>query len=267
MTEKDFPESRKQTIEPVSVESEASVSASVSMSMRPYFSDYHLRSAAYFAKQSAVMEREHVGKPWGDVGDTVFYEHRACVVGAILSSAAFLEAAINELFVDSVEHEARDPEPTPTDPPRPVDQLPRNGRKLMADVWPFDVDRQKILDKYQVALILNGKPKMDASARPHQDVDALVALRNNLVHYKPREIAAGLELARETERMARRLRDRGFAPNPFFSGLGNPFFPDKCLGHGCAKWAVESSVEFADAFFSRMGIVPRYERFKPLDAG
>ncbi len=67
--------------------------------------------------------------------------------------------------------------------------------------------------------------------------------------------------------MARRLRDRGFAPNPFFSGSGNPFFPDKCLGHGCAKWALESSVEFADAFFSRMGIVPRHERFKPLDAG
>lgn len=267
MTEKGSHEPRKRTIEPVSVESEASVSASLTISMRPYFSDYHLRSAAYFAKQSAGMEREYAGKPRGDVGDTVFYGHRACVIGAILSSAAFLEAAINELFVDSVEHEAKETEPTPTDPPRPVDQLPRASRKVMAEVWPFDVDRQRPLDKYQIALVLSGKPELDTSARPYQDVDALVTLRNNLVHYKPRDIRAGLEPGQETEKMAKRLRDRGFAPNPFFSGSGNPFFPDKCLGYGCAKWAVESSVEFADAFFSRMSIVSRHERFKPLDIG
>jgi hypothetical protein len=70
----------------------ASVSASLSVSMRPYFSDYHVRAAAFFARQSAAMERENAGKPREEMGDTVFYDHRACVMAAISSSAAFLEA-------------------------------------------------------------------------------------------------------------------------------------------------------------------------------
>ena len=260
-------EPRQQSIELPTIESRAEVFEPAGISMRPYFSDYHIRAAAHFARESAEMERENAGRPWGEINETVFYEHRACVMGAVLSSAAFLEAAINELFVDAVKHEAEDPEPAPTDPPRPVDQLPRGGRKLMAEMWPFDVDRLKILGKYDAALILNGKPKMDASTRPHQDVDALVALRNNLVHYEPRDIAAGLALNEETERMARKLGDRGFAPNPFFAESGNPYYPDKALGHGCARWAVERSIEFADAFFASLGVIPRYEEAKPFDTG
>lgn len=258
-------EPREQSIELPTIESRAEAIEPAGLIMRLYFSDYHVRAAAYFARESAGMERENAGRPWGEINETVFYEHRACVMGAVLSSAAFLEAAINELFVDAVKHEAEDPELTPTDPPRPVDHLPRGARKLMAQMWPFDVDRLKILGKYDAALVLNGKPKMDASTRPPQDVDALVALRNNLVHYEPRDIAAGLALNEETERMAKKLRDRGFAPNPFFAESGNPYYPDKALSHGCAKWAVDRSIEFADAFFSRLGIVPRYEGAKPFD--
>ncbi len=261
-------EPQEQSIELPLIEGRAEVFEPAGLSMRPYFSDYHLRAAAYFARQSAEMEREHGGKPWGEIYDTVFYEHRACVIGAVFSSVAFLEAAINELFVDAVEHEAADPEPAPTDPPRPVDQLPRDGRKRMAEMWPFGVDRQKTLRKYDAALILHGKPKMDASASPRQDVAVLAALRNDLVHYEPRDLAAGLKPEEEPGKIAQGLRDKNFALNPFFARMsGNPFYPDKYLGHGCAEWAVEKSVEFADDFFSRMGVVPRYDGSKPFDTG
>lgn len=137
----------------------------------------------------------------------------------------------------------------------------------MAEMWPFSIDRLKILHKYQAALALNRKSEMDTSARPRQDVGALVILRNNLLHYEPRDIAVGLKPNEETQKMAKRLRDRGFASNPFFATSSNPFFPDKCLSHGWAKWAVESSIEFTDDFFTRMGIVPRHEGSKPFDSG
>lgn len=124
------------------------------------------------------------------------------------------------------------------------------------------------LEKYHIALVLNDKPKLDTGASPYQDVDALIALRNNLTHSKPRDLPAGLKPNQETERMTKRLRDKGFALNPLFPELsGNPFFPDKALGHGCARWAVESSVALADDFFSRVEITPRFQRFKPFDLG
>ena len=269
MSDPNLPEESRQP--PVGlplVDSESEVFEPAGISMRPYFSDYHLRAAAFFARQSADMEREHVGKTWGELGGAVFYEHRACVMGAILSSVAFLEATVNELFVDAVEHQAKDPEPAPTDPPRPVDQLTPAGSSLMAELWPFDIDRQRVLDKFKVALILNGKPAMDVSASPHQDIAALLALRNDLVHYKPQDIRAGLGPDEETEKLSQRLRDKGFALNPLFPKTsGNPYYPDKYLGHGCAEWAVKKSVEFADDFFSRMGVVPRYDSSRPLDTG
>jgi hypothetical protein len=49
-----------------------------------------------------------------------------------------------------------------------------------------------------------------------------------------------------------------FIANPL-TGQDNPFYPDKCLGHGCAEWAVNSSVKFNDDFFSRMGLLSSYD--------
>lgn len=107
----------------------AGVPVSHSMSMRPYFADYHVRAAAFFARQSAAMEREHAGKPWKEMGGTVFYDHRALVMAAVSSSAAFLEAAINELFVDAADYEAGKMPPSHE---RPVEQLAPASRQLMA---------------------------------------------------------------------------------------------------------------------------------------
>ncbi|MEV0638087.1 hypothetical protein AB0I77_24720 [Streptomyces sp. NPDC050619] len=36
-------------------------------------------------------------------------------------------------------------------------------------------------------------------------------------------------------------------------GRENPYFPEKCLGHGCTSWAWNSALKFADCFFSCAG--------------
>jgi hypothetical protein len=69
--------------------------------MRVYFSTYHLWAAEHFAKSAATLEAAPGRIPRFDI------EHRAYVTNAILSSVAFLEAAINELYRDVVdEHDS-----------------------------------------------------------------------------------------------------------------------------------------------------------------
>jgi hypothetical protein len=49
-----------------------------------------------------------------------------------------------------------------------------------------------------------------------------------------------------------------FATNPL-AAKNVPFFPDKCLGHGCAEWAIVNSIIFVDEFFRRLGLPVPYE--------
>jgi hypothetical protein len=59
-----------------------------------------------------------------------------------------------------------------------------------------------------------------------------------------------------------------FTDNQLMKGSGNPWFPDKCLGHGCAEWCIRSVTELADQFFERIGVEPNYQRvrFEPEPA-
>lgn len=49
-----------------------------------------------------------------------------------------------------------------------------------------------------------------------------------------------------------------FATNQL-TGAGNPFYPDKVLGAGCDRWAINAAVAFADEFLHRLGIAATYE--------
>jgi hypothetical protein len=120
-----------------------------------------------------------------------------------------------------------------------------------------------ILEKFQLALALAGKDLFDRGKRPYQEVALLVRLRNALVHYVPEWVTY---VSPETEA----LENQGikeslsgkFELNPL-RGPADPFFPDRCLAYGCAKWAVTSCIEFADEFFSRMGLPRPYDHIRP----
>ena len=43
---------------------------------------------------------------------------------------------------------------------------------------------------------------------------------------------------------------------------GNAFYPDRCLGQGCAAWGVTSSIAFADTFCAELGIRTSYEHVR-----
>jgi len=95
---------------------------------------------------------------------------------------------------------------------------------------------------------------MDKGAAPWQPTAILIQLRNALIHYEPEWLSTHVNTEDEAHKLTKMLRGR-FTPNPL-TGAGDPYYPNKVLGHGCAEWAVRTSTEFVDAFARHLGIKP-----------
>jgi hypothetical protein len=174
-------------------------------------------------------------------------KHRAHVTNALLTCVAFLEAAINELFQDVCDgHDSY------------TKTLDAQSQSAMRVFWQFTEDRNRsafsILDKYQISLSLLRMPIFSTGQQPYQDVYLLCQLRNELVHYKPKSLGAEAH-----HKLEEKLRGK-FPTKGLMRAVGNPWFPDVCLGHGCAEWAVQASQCFADAFFHQIDVAPNYQR-------
>jgi hypothetical protein len=192
-------------------------------------------AAAIFARKVREIEASHDHQK-GLVSGEPYYAHRGYVAGAVFSAVASLEATINELFIDAQHSDPHtfkgaDPEFAP----------------LLAERW-GEVERWPTLRKYQLALHVAKKQEFDPDGSPYEEVDGLIALRNALVHYKPEWDTDQIK----HKEIEDRLKSR-FARNPFASP-NDAFFPKKCLGHGCAEWAVESGMSFINEFFGRLGL-------------
>ena len=246
-----------------SVSSEEMI-GTITIRSRAYLSTYHLRAAVRLAADSGNAEivfrgdpAPMRGRPAQEIQDALF-EHRGYVTGAILAAVAFLEALINELFLDVVDYESAESELAPSAQLTPVHQLPPAGRERMAKMWPDGIEKLGILRKFEAALTLTEKQAFNRGAAPYQDVPLLITLRNKLVHFQP-QWSGG-----EADRNFEQKLERKFSLHPWFEGSpGNPFFPDKCLGHGCAGWAVSTTLQFADEFCAHIGITPNYHTFRP----
>src|SRR5690348_2452202 len=138
--------------------------------VKSHISGFFAASAALFAREAKGIERAHDSAAPEDVR----MHHRSYSIGAIVSAASFLEAAINELYLTAVD---KNPHFIPNE----------RDREVLAAVW-VDLEEQaraKVLTKYDLALVLTGRPRFDKGTNPFQDAENLVNLRNALVHYKP----------------------------------------------------------------------------------
>lgn len=117
-----------------------------SINNRAYFSTYHLWAAKHFLDLANKIEKN------GQIEPVFSIEHRAYVHNSVLSSVAFLEAAINELFQDAYdEHQSY------------IQGLDAQIIKELAKHWAnTELKRkfEKTLQKYQQALIIAGKETM-----------------------------------------------------------------------------------------------------------
>lgn len=255
-----------------------------SVATRFYLSTYLLQAAYRSQKQSDEAEEPFRGDPAPIKGrppqevQQALFEHSSHVLSSILSAVAFLEALVNELFLDAAnEH-----------PAGPAQQLPVGATTRFADVWMPESNRLKparsvrsctaldderkaavgeirrsndseILQKYRIAPILAGKQQTAPGDASYHSITVLIELRNKVVHFKPETRSAA-----STDAFEERLLSERFRLHPRYENSpGNPVFPDKCLSHGCAEWAFSGSLMFADAFCERMEIEPNYHYFRP----
>lgn len=215
------------------------------VSMSNLFSVQHIRSAAIFSRLADKMEQECRD----NLSEVAEYEHKACVTGAIFTATSFLESTINEVFWETSESAGE-----------PGKNLPSEVKKVMSEMWKHKIPKTAsypILKKYQIALVLAGKPQFDTGRRPYQDIDALVQLRNALIHFEPEWVSSD-----QPQNIEKQLQGK-FELNPLVPE-GCAFFPHRCLSHSCAEWAVKSSLKFTDDFFARIGITPKYENFRSM---
>jgi hypothetical protein len=210
----------------------------VTAAVRSYLSSQHLWSARHFTRLAADYERDHADD------SRISVQHRAYVLSAVGEAVAFLEAFINELYQDAADGTAG-----------AADGLSPGMVRLMAEHWRGTNSGKSIsaVEKYDMARVYAGQLRSDAGRRPHQDVKALIDLRNWSVHYRPRTNSDA-----NPDGLTRHLQGR-FADNPLLPVGGGPWFPSYALGSGCAEWAVRSARAFADEFVAVVGCQANYQ--------
>lgn len=262
---------------------------------RAEFTEAHLISAALLARRAGVLEHEllattaqlsdqqaqeahHRARVRED--DERYNAHLACVMGAILTSVAAMEAAVNNHFVHAYEafllhHVAEDKaheqglifagsltplqaelarlwsgQPTPTSP---------TSRRDSVGWAPLD-------ERARVALAA-AHTSFAAIACWH-DVTEVLDFRHLLSHfYASTSWVPGHELPEATDPSAAQVRRlqkslaqkkksrRRRAIEPSLLWWGYPF-PYPHLTHQCAAWVVTSAKRFIDEFSQAMDLLP-----------
>jgi len=186
-------------------------------------------------------------------------EHAAYVRSAIVVAMCFLDATINELFVDAADDSPREGTATAT------------WQALKAASADPVTRGAATLDKYEHALATLGKPSMRGT-HYHRDANLVRRLRNRLVHPNPETVVMHTSIPGETptvQSLENQLRGR-FELNPLMRKLGSRgvFFPTMLTSAGCAGWARDSILAYLDEFHRRAELPVPYEHVRaPLLAG
>jgi hypothetical protein len=172
-------------------------------------------------------------------------ELTSLVVSSVLAATAFLEALVNEVWQD-----AADTEPGETN--QRLTGLSDDAVARMRELWLGDNFERSLqpLDKYRVALTCADQPPIDKGHDPYQSVQTAIQLRNALMHFKPK-----LQWHDEQHELEKRLKHK-FQENRL--PLGDPWYPNKALGSGCAEWAWTRCQELADQWWQQMGLERAY---------
>jgi Ni/Co efflux regulator RcnB len=218
---------------------------------RDCFSVRYIQSAALLCRLGYQIEREY--REVKDIPADIQLRHEAFILNSVLSTVAFLESTINELYADATDEAYFF-----------ADERHEALLRLISEKWKNEknFDRAPMLAKYQKILDIAGKSSFDEGDQAFANVRELMEIRNYLMHYKREWVevhkSGSTHHGEETagERFEKVLRNK-FATNPL--ALKNSlFFPDRCLGHGCAEWAIVNSIILTDEFFRRLDLPAPY---------
>lgn len=236
---------KAQKISLVSSDDSAVVSEAVHVSDRHYFSILHLWSTFTFARRCQEREDSLIGVTAYDA------EHRSLAISSVLSAVAFLEGLSNEVFQDAADRD----QGVYTSPH--IVSFSDETVALYSAFWNAKKNGEsygRVLDKFQIALTLAGKPRFNKGCNPYQDAQYLITLRNDLVHARPKSRVHGEPDTKHDHGLAKRFKSNRLMEN----AGSNPWYPDKCLGAGCARWAAESAKRLADEWAVQLGLQAFY---------
>ena len=219
---------------------------------RDCFSVRYIQSAALLCRLGYAIEQEF--READVVPPEIQLRHEAFILNAVLSTVSFLESTVNELHADATDEEYS-----------ALDDKHGTLLRTIGNQWKNtrNFDRAPMLTKYQTILAIAGQSGFDDGDQAFANVRILTEIRNHLLHYTREWVvlrsrrAPGHE-AESTADYFETVLFRKFATNPF-AAKSVPFFPDKCLGHGCAEWSIVNSLIFTDEFFRRLGLPAPYE--------
>jgi hypothetical protein len=222
---------------------------------RDCFSVRYIQSAAVLCRLGYTIEKNF--EESGEISSDSLLRHEAFILNSILSSVAFLESTINELYADAAD-----------DAYFFAEEKNEALLKNIGEKWKNEknFDRAPMLNKYQKILAIAGKSPFDENRPVFSHIRALIEIRNYLMHYRrewiimEKDPEAGGGEESQGEKFEKMLKNK-FTENPL-AHKNQPFFPDKCLGHGCAEWAVSNSLAFTDEFFQALELTAPYDGIK-----
>lgn len=222
---------------------------SITIRSRTNYSTQHIRAASFFSRKAYEIEESILG--FQDLFNwDLKIEYKSYVTSSVFLSVAFLEAIINEFYSDVADDVVMSLS----------DHLDPKKISLLKGLWTQDVPRTaafRVIQKFEIALLICELEPINKSQIQYGDINALIQLRNALIHYEPEWSIIHSDEKFNEKKMIAKLKNK-FSLNPF-TAEGNAFFPDKCISHGCAEWAVKNVISFVDDFYSKIGIQPPYE--------
>lgn len=225
-----------QTIHPTSIFSGEAVMEVTATSIA-LFGTFHLKSAIALSNLAIDFEKNNSKYNVNTLPEKLKIEHRAYVTGTIFHSFAAVEALINEFYSAASGGRLND-----------TQNLDPNFLNTLATLWDeTGIEKVEVLNKYQTVFRI-GKKQTNKGTAEYQNVNNLRVLRNALMHFKP-EPSDDLK---DHKKIETELKTK-FSKNPY-SDSTQEYFPNQCLGAGCAEWAVKSSYAFIEDFYSRLGI-------------
>jgi hypothetical protein len=227
------------------------VKGSVEVKILSPHSDKHFRCACLCAKWCKAIEGTFDPSKTWEEQSLRCQDDWAYATGVVISSSAFLEAKINEFFSDCNNKAGQYSN---------FSVLGDLVIKNLTDYWNKTNKRDRYinrylptLDKYRDAYkIIKGKGS-HYPAKSYDEIQNLVNLRNILIHYEP--LWQTTDPIYDDPYKLEVLQDR-FDLNPFQKNSGMPFFPHKCLGYGCALWALNSCRKFVGEFYNEINVKP-----------
>ncbi len=193
---------------------------------------HHLFAACRFATRLSAIEQEYAGHPFGGFWEEILHN----ALGVAMLTVASLESYANEMYFEGSILDTA---------------LPPTAAQELAVL----IDKESVLRKYSMALAVRAGKKLDFGSSPAQDIDALIRLRNAVVHFRPE----WFDEQNKHDKLSRLLQNK-FEPSAFLAN--EPIFPRAWASSSFTTWALRSTVTFLEHFYAEIGLDCPLAQFK-----